>query len=717
MSIKSLKTYFEQVEKQKITETDLALPILGKDGKSVSTQPGFIKLQGDNSPADKAMQAALKDMVAKKQIQVVAPIDPKQQAAAQQKQQQQQQQQKPTTGQPAPTGTPMKEEMIDEKAPPGMEKFIKDRKPAFKEKYGKRWEEVLYATAWKQYNKAKNEGVIPFQEPQKSQDKAPVERPEKQRERVPLKVPFEAAEDNPPPPADTGEMLEAEIPSSGPDYGAGLGAGRSDKVLEAKPDFLDLDNDGNKKEAMKSAAKDAKKKKVKESMNTLEAAYHEGKAHGLSKHSYACRYNEGSEEHKRYHDGFKEGLDECYGLQPNRGLVVSEVDEVPATVPGMADQAEKEMGEGNAFTAALAKADKGEKFSVGGKTFTDRSNYDAKIDEFAFESLDKQLNSLLESEETVQEGLSVNMSKGMGGMGEDTVSVSANGDDASKLIDFIKQVGLGGLGADKAEVVGASEPVVAVASDYGAPKFSGHDGMKDLMAKVTGGEDYKDEEGHDHAEEAKPCNECGMSEGCGCEKKEAVMGEEETPDQMTDEMAEDSAGADEVAMTTADEDAEAAEDKTKPAFGGATNEDANSEASGGAASGVEAGDEAEEAEETMSESKFVSLFKKLSMLSEESTEEKDEKAEKAGEEVKKDIEYDDKKDKEEKLDEWANDAGKKGTDATFERDIEFMTKVIAGGLNKPKATGQTTIPVIASQDARNGDEDVSAWKKLAGLGK
>jgi len=47
-----------------------------------------------------------------------------------------------------------------------------------------------------------------------------------------------------------------------------------------------------------------------------------------------------------------------------------------------------------------------------------------------------------------------------------------------------------------------------------------------------------------------------------------------------------------------------------------------------------------------------------------------------------------------------------------------MTKVIAGGLNKPKATGQTTIPVIASQDARNGsDEDVSAWKRLAGLGK
>jgi hypothetical protein len=46
-----------------------------------------------------------------------------------------------------------------------------------------------------------------------------------------------------------------------------------------------------------------------------------------------------------------------------------------------------------------------------------------------------------------------------------------------------------------------------------------------------------------------------------------------------------------------------------------------------------------------------------------------------------------------------------------------MTKVIAGGLNKPKATGQTTIPVIAGQDARTGHEDVQAWKKLAGLQK
>ena len=45
-----------------------------------------------------------------------------------------------------------------EDAPPGMEQWIKDRKPEFKKRYGDKWEEVLYATAWKQHN-AKNESI------------------------------------------------------------------------------------------------------------------------------------------------------------------------------------------------------------------------------------------------------------------------------------------------------------------------------------------------------------------------------------------------------------------------------------------------------------------------------------------------------------------------------------------------------------------------------
>ncbi len=43
---------------------------------------------------------------------------------------------------------------LQEKAPPGMEQWIKDRKADFKQRYGDRWKEVLYATAWKQHNES-----------------------------------------------------------------------------------------------------------------------------------------------------------------------------------------------------------------------------------------------------------------------------------------------------------------------------------------------------------------------------------------------------------------------------------------------------------------------------------------------------------------------------------------------------------------------------------
>ena len=48
---------------------------------------------------------------------------------------------------------------LQEKAPPGMEQWIKDRKPEFKKRYGDRWQEVLYATAWKQHNESLEQPV------------------------------------------------------------------------------------------------------------------------------------------------------------------------------------------------------------------------------------------------------------------------------------------------------------------------------------------------------------------------------------------------------------------------------------------------------------------------------------------------------------------------------------------------------------------------------
>lgn len=47
-------------------------------------------------------------------------------------------------------------EQIQEEAPPGAkaERFIKKNKADFKKRYGDRWEEVLYATAWKQFGES-----------------------------------------------------------------------------------------------------------------------------------------------------------------------------------------------------------------------------------------------------------------------------------------------------------------------------------------------------------------------------------------------------------------------------------------------------------------------------------------------------------------------------------------------------------------------------------
>ena len=50
-----------------------------------------------------------------------------------------------------------------------------------------------------------------------------------------------------------------------------------------------------------------------------------------------------------------------------------------------------------------------------------------------------------------------------------------------------------------------------------------------------------------------------------------------------------------------------------------------------------------------------------------------------------------------------------------------MTRVISGGLNKQKSTGQTTIPVVNGQNDRMGysavNESISDWAKLAGIKK
>jgi hypothetical protein len=458
-----------------------------------------------------------------------------------------------------------------------------------------------------------------------------------------------------------GKIKEAEIPSHDGDEGANLGAGRSDAFLEsAKPDFLDMDKDGNKKESFKKAVAD--KKKVKESMdNRLKAAHHEGRAHGLTGKPHCGKNYDDMEEARMYHEGYKQGLDECHGQMPIQGYVGennTEVDDMAsfgAHTPAMED----EFDEGNAFTRKLATTPAGGSFKLGGKSFTDNSGYDAKV----FESWDNQLNSLLTEYNTIQEGLSVSISKGQEGA-PDSVSVTAQDGEAEQLLQFIKQAGLGIFGGEEQAQVGTSSPM-SVATD-GEPAQTGangieldvvddHDGMMDLIKKVTGGQAQsgpaqgfgdsgEDEHDHDHEHtDEETCNECGMME-CECEADDKEQVDEvESEDQMEYEVAEDNA-PDSGATDTNLEDQD--------------DQEANASAAA----------------------------------------------------------YDQAQDEEQVEESFANSA-----DDTFESDIDFMTKVISGGLNKQKSTGQTTIPVVASQlnrtvsESKMINESVSDWKKLAGI--
>ena len=450
----------------------------------------------------------------------------------------------------------------------------------------------------------------------------------------------------------------------------------------AKPDFLDLDKDGNKKEPMKKAATD--KKKVKEGMeHKLKAARHTGKAHALSKQAYNCNYDD-MEESRHYHEGFKEGLDECYGQMPIQGYVgeanneVADMASYGAHTPQIAD-------EGNAFTAALKKTPSGGKFSVGGKTFTDRSSIEESP--FAFEAWEKELNSILEGKE-VTEGMTVSISKGQQGT-PDSVSVSAQDSEADQLLSIIKQSGLGLFGGDDAGQPQATPPMTVDVDGGEAPQaeievVDDHDDMLSLIRKMTGqgpaqaSGDYEEEggeemHGHEHGEE-ETCESCGsaMQEGHSC--GEAVE-EDESMDQREYEVAE----AEEV-VNNNDEAEEEQTDATRDAAlataAGQNFADTDAPIKEGG-DGGEAGTDAIAADD-------------------------------AADEVNAEEE-----DLEESL---AN-----GADDTFESDIDFMTKVISGGLNKQKSTGQTTIPVVSTQVNRLGNpmrestDLLTDWRKLSGI--
>jgi hypothetical protein len=511
---------------------------------------------------------------------------------------------------------------------------------------------------------------------------------------------------------------------------------------------------------LKQMVADCKKKMVKEGMDQkLNAARSEGKAHGLRGHSHCGKNYEDMEEARCYHEGYKEGLDECYGQTPIQGYVgeadneMADMASYGAHTPTMEDDM-YEMDK-TSYMKQQAIKTPGDTFKAFGQTFKDKEVLESP---FAFEALEKQLNALLEDKE-VTEGMTVSISKGQQGA-PDSVSVSAQDAEADQLLSVIKSAGLGLFGGDEAMHQASPEPMTvdnSEPSEIGAggdaiEVVGDHDGMMSLMKKLSGiggGE-------HSHDEESEEtCEACGGMMEAGHSCGEEMIDEVESEDQMTYQMAEDNPPDSGAAEVGAEDASVSAANDAAAAYNPSDDIDEGSEASDVGNIGVEAGDAEEEMKASMNEaetddgeltkepnmsadqkqkdsldleesSSFFNLYKKLAMLSEESTSEKDDKAEKAakkvakdieydedhkgkdddkaeeaGKKVKKDIEYDDKKDKK-KIDEWANDAGpgKSASDTAFETDIDFMMNVISGGLNKRKSTGQTTIPVISNQSNR-----------------
>ena len=426
---------------------------------------------------------------------------------------------------------------------------------------------------------------------------------------------------------------------------------------------------------------DLKKKKVKEGMDhRLKAARHMGKAHALTKEGYNCRYDD-MEESRHYHEGYKEGLDECYGQMPIQGYVgeanneVADMASYGAHTPTMEDDM-YEMDK-TSYMKQQAIKTPGNTFKAFGQTFKDKEVVESP---FAFEAWEKELNSILEGKD-VTEGMTVSISKGQQGT-PDSVSVSAQDAEADQLLGLIKSAGLGLFGGDDAGQPQSGQPMTVDVDGGEGPEANievvdDHDDMLSLIRKMTGqgpaqsNGDYEEEGGHDHGHEEgqeETCESCGsaMQEGHSC--GEAVE-ENETIPQAEEEVAE------EINPNNNDEAEEEQTDATRDAAlataAGKNFADTDApleeggdggEASDAGEEGVAIADVADETEEDLEES-------------------------------------------------LAN-----GADDTFEADIDFMTNVITGGVNRQKRNQSVGGPMtIASTPMKESTDLLHDWRKLSGI--
>lgn len=260
----------------------------------------------------------------------------------------------------------------------------------------------------------------------------------------------------------------------------------------------------------------------------------------------------------------------------------------------------------------------------------------------------------------LNEGINVTANTGLGD-GPDSVTISATDEDAQKLLAIVKSAGLGMFGGDE-QVGDEGSPQMSIQGQENPEAdinvVDDHDDMLSLIRKMTGQGNAGGQPGTAEVEVDEEQGTNPIAQP-GAEAAQAQEYQDE------EEVAE-TEGSSEEEVQQATEKLEKVHDVWSDA---GENEQAEPAA--------ETGEEEAEAEDTGAEE-------------DEEKEEVDEA--------------------------YANDA-----DDTFESDIDFMQNVISGGLNKKKQTGQTTIPVVATQLNRLGSpmkestDLLQDWKKLSGL--
>ena len=408
------------------------------------------------------------------------------------------------------------------------------------------------------------------------------------------------------------------------------------------------------------ARKETEKKTVKEGRShDLDAARLAGKSHGLKGHAHCGKNYEDMEEARCYHDGYKEGLDECYGQSVMDEGEFSQ-DYFTANKPSPIRQA--------AQVPVKQVQTPWSRDPIAALTDRIHDKFTSPKADVQFESWSSDLDNLL------SEGMNVTANTGLGD-GPDSVTISATDEDAQKLLAIVKSAGLGMFAGDEATHDGESSPMSVQSQDNPEADIEvvgDHDGMLDLMRKMS-----------------------GQSSAPAQSNAEVEVDEEETPDQREFQVAE--------------EDEESGDSASDQASGDSASDQASGDSlaasadqSGGAQdSGPEEpeaaleGEEAPDGDAKQATEKLEKVHAAWSAAGD-------------GEEEPADAEEEEKEE--------VDEAFANGADDTFESDIEYMQNVISGGVNGRKRTQSVGNPVtIASTPMRESTDLLKDWVKLSGL--